>query len=384
MSNEQSVEEGELELFRDSIRRILNDLVAPHYDDWEKAGITPREVWNKLGDAGLLCVDMPEEYGGYGAPFEFSVAVCEEMSRLGFASLAGSVAVHSDIVAPYLLRIGTEEQKKRWLPALIKGEIVGAIGMTEPNTGSDLQAIRTTALREGDHYRVNGSKIFISNGQHAGLLILAAKTDPQAGGRGTSLLLVDTTLPGFERGRNLEKMGQHSADTSELFFNDLMLPKDALLGVEGEGFLYLVANLPRERLLIATNALVASEAALEWTIEYVLQRKAFGQSLASFQNTRFKLAEMKTKLVVHRAFVERCMADFAEDKLDATTAAMAKLSTTELQGKVMDTCLQFFGGYGYMTEFPIARAYTDARVQRIYGGTSEIMKELVARSLVGK
>lgn len=384
MINDQQVDPAALELFRVTVRRVLQEQVSPHYDQWEAEGITPRELWNQLGEAGLLCVDVPEEYGGYGAPFEFSVAICEEMSRLGFASLAGSVAVHSDIVAPYIQRIGSEEQKQRWLPAMVRGDMVGAIGMTEPNTGSDLQAIRTTALREGDHYLVNGSKIFISNGQHAGLLILAAKTDPTAGGRGMSLLLVDTGLTGFERGRNLHKLGQHSADTSELFFKDLRVPLDALLGEEGAGFSYLVANLPRERLLIATNALVAAEAALEWTIAYVLERKAFGQALASFQNTRFKLAEMKTELTVHRAFVDRCTDDYAQGKLDATTAAMAKLSTTELQGRVIDACLQFFGGYGYMMEYPIARAYADARVQRIYGGTSEIMKELVARSLVGK
>jgi alkylation response protein AidB-like acyl-CoA dehydrogenase len=378
------IDPAELNLFRDNVRRFLADNVEPHYEKWEKAGIMPRSLWNQLGDAGLLCVDQPEEYGGIGAPFEFSMVIVEEAARMGFLALASNLTVHSDIAAPYILHLGTEAQKKRWLPKMASGEVVGAIGMTEPGAGSDLQGIKTSALRDGDHYVVNGSKTFITNGQHADLVVLATKTDPKAGAKGTTLLLFDCKLPGFKRGRNLDKIGLHSADTSELFFDNVRVGADAVLGKVGGGFGHLVDELPRERLGIAVGAVGHAQGALEKTIEYVTTRKAFGTTLASFQNTRFELAKIKTDIEVHRAFVEKCNALYRERKLDVPTAAMVKLATTELQGRVADACLQLFGGYGYMTEYPISRYFVDARIQRIYGGTSEIMKEVIARSLVGK
>jgi alkylation response protein AidB-like acyl-CoA dehydrogenase len=379
-----AVDPAELELFRDTVRRFFSEHVEPHYPAWEKAGIMPRELWHKMGSAGLLCVDMPEEYGGMGAPFEFSMLVQGEAARMGFMALSSNLTVHSDIAAPYILHIGTEAQKQRWLPQMARGEVVGAIGMTEPGAGSDLQGIRTSALRDGDDYVINGSKIFITNGQHADLIVLATKTDPKAGAKGTTLFLFDTHLPGFKRGRNLDKIGQHAADTSELFFDNVRVGADAVLGKVGGGFGHLVDELARERLAIAVSAVEHAQGALDRTIEYVTTRKAFGTAIASFQNTRFELAKIKTDIEVHRAFVEKCGALYRESKLDATTAAMAKLATTELEGRVTDACLQLFGGYGYMVEYPISRYFVDARIQRIYGGTSEIMKEIIARSLVGR
>jgi len=298
--------------------------------------------------------------------------------------LATNVSIHSDIVIPYLLHLGTEEQKQQWLPKMLTGDVVGAIAMTEPNAGSDLAGIRTTAKAEGEHYRINGSKIFITNGQHADLVIVAAKTDQQKGSKGMSLFLVDTTLPGYSRGRKLDKMGQHAGDTSELFFDNLVVPKSAILGQAGEGFIHLMNELPRERLIIAIMGLGAADGALEWTIDYVQQRKAFGKSISDFQNTRFKLAEMKTAIELNRAFINQCIDQYIHGTLNTTMASMAKLAATELQGRVTDECVQLFGGYGYMSEYPISRAYVDARVQRIYGGSSEIMKEIIARSLVGR
>jgi acyl-CoA dehydrogenase len=297
---------------------------------------------------------------------------------------ASNLTVHSDIAAPYILHLGTEEQKRQWLPKMASGECIGAIAMTEPGAGSDLQGMKTSALADGDHYLVNGSKTFITNGQHAGVVVLAAKTDPKAGAKGTTLLLVDTTLPGFKRGRNLEKIGLHSADTSELFFDNLRVPQSAVLGRVGNGFGHLIDELPRERLVLAVSAIGHAQGALEKTIEYVTSRKAFGSPIASFQNTRFELARMKTELEIHRAFTEKCVRLYAESKLDVPTAAMVKLATTEMEGRVTDGCLQLFGGYGYMAEYPISRYYVDARIQRIYGGTSEIMKEVIARSIVGR
>ncbi len=375
---------SELELFRDNIVRFLKDAVEPHYEAWEHAGIMPRALWNQLGEAGLLCVDLPEEYGGSGASFEFSMAIIEEASRLGFGALASNLTVHSDIAAPYVLHLGTAEQKQRWLPKMARGEAVGAIGMTEPGAGSDLQGIKTSALPDGDGYVINGAKTFITNGQHCDFVVLATKTDPKAGAKGTTLFMLDASLPGFKRGRNLDKIGLYSADTSELFFDGVKVPAGAVLGRIGNGFGHLVDELPRERLGIAVGAVGAAQGALERTIEYVTTRKAFGQPIAAFQNTRFELARMKTDLEVHRAFVEKCSALYAEGRLDVPTGAMAKLAATEMQGRVADGCLQLFGGYGYMSEYPISRYYVDARVQRIYGGTSEIMKEVIARSLVGR
>jgi acyl-CoA dehydrogenase len=375
---------AELELFRDNVVRFLREEVEPHYDAWEKAGMFPADLYRRLGENGLLCVDMPEEYGGMGAPFEFSMVVIEEVARLGFLSLASNLSVHSDIAAPYILHLGTETQKQKYLPRMASGACIGAIGMSEPGAGSDLQAIKTSALAEDGDYVINGSKTFITNGQHAGVVILATKTDPRAGAKGTTLFTLDTSLPGFKRGRNLEKVGQHAADTSELFFDNIRVSADEVLGTVGGGFGHLIDELPRERLALAVSAVGHAQGALEKTVEYVTQRKAFGQPIASFQNTRFELAKCKTDIELHRAFVEKCNALYAEAKLDVTFAAMVKLATTEMEARVTDACLQLFGGYGYMAEYPISRYWTDARIQRIYGGTSEIMKEVVARSLVGR
>ena len=372
-----TVETEELELFRDTVVRFLKDKVEPHYDQWERDGILPRELYLEMGEAGLLCVDQPEEYGGIGAPFQFSCVVVEEAARLGFLALASNLTVHSDIAAPYILHLGTEEQKRKYLPKMASGECIGAIGMTEPGAGSDLQGIKTTATPDGDDYLISGSKTFITNGQNAGVVVLATKTDPKAGAKGTTLFTVETGLPGFKRGRNLEKAGLQSADTSELFFDNVRVPKSEILGRIGGGFGHLIDELPRERLVLAVSAVGHAQGALEKTIEYVTQRKAFGQPIASFQNTRFVLATCKTDIEVHRAFVEKCNAQYAEGKLDVPTAAMIKLATTEMEGRVTDACLQLFGGYGYMAEYPISRYWADARIQRIYGGTSEIMKEVM-------
>ena len=379
-----TVNAEELSLFRDTVVRFLKDNVEPHYEQWEKDGILPKDLYLKMGEAGLLCVDLPEEYGGIGAPFEFCCVVVEEAARMGFLALASNLTVHSDIAAPYILHLGTEAQKQKYLPKMATGECIGAIGMTEPGTGSDLQGIKTNATLDGDHYVINGSKTFITNGQNAGVVVLAVKTDPKAGGKGTTLFTVETNLPGFKRGRNLEKIGLHSADTSELFFDNVRVHKDEVLGRLGGGFGHLIDELPRERLVLAVSAVGHAQGALEKTIEYVTTRKAFGQPIAAFQNTRFELAKIKTDIEVHRAFVEKCNAQYADGQLDVPTAAMIKLATTEMEGRVTDACLQLFGGYGYMTEYPISRYWADARIQRIYGGTSEIMKEVIARSLVGR
>jgi acyl-CoA dehydrogenase len=375
---------AEMQLFRDTVVRFFNDEVEPHYAQWEKEGIFPKELYLKMGENGLLCVDMPEEYGGMGAPFEFSMVVLEEAARMGYLALASNLSVHSDIAAPYILHLGSEQQKQKYLPRMASGECIGAIGMSEPGAGSDLQGIKTSALPDGDSYLINGSKTFITNGQHAGVVVLATKTDPKQGAKGTTLFTFDTSLPGFKRGRNLEKVGLHAADTSELFFDNVKVAADEVLGKVGGGFGHLIDELPRERLALAVTAVGHAQGALERTVEYVSQRKAFGQPIASFQNTRFELAKCKTDIEVHRAFVEKCNALYAEGKLDVPHAAMIKLSTTEMEGRVTDACLQLFGGYGYMTEYPISRYWQDARIQRIYGGTSEIMKEVIARSLVGR
>lgn len=379
------MENSELELFRDNVRRFFAENVEPHYEQWEKAGRVPPEFYLKMADQGLLCVDLPEEYGGIGAPFEFSVAVLEECSRMGFMSLASNLSVHSDIATPYILHLGSEEQKRKYLPRMARGECIGAIGMTEPGAGSDLQGIKTSALPEGDeHYLINGSKTFITNGQNAGVVVLATKTDPKLGARGTTLFTVESSLKGYSRGRNLDKVGQYAADTSELFFDNVRVHKSEILGRSGGGFGHLVDELPRERLVLGAMAVAHAQGAMEKTIEYVTQRKAFGSLIASFQNTRFELAKIKTEIEVHRAFVEKCARLYGEKKLDVATAAMVKLATSEMEGRVTDACLQLFGGYGYMTEYPISRYWTDARIQRIYGGTSEIMKEVIGRSLVGR
>ena len=374
----------DLEFFRDNVRKFLDREIAPRYAEWEKTGLVPRDVWRQFGDAGLLCVDTPEAYGGHGAPFAYSCVVTEEICRRGFGGLGANIAVHSDIVSQYILHLGTEEQKLRYLPKLASGDSVGAIAMTEPGAGSDLQGIKTTAARDGDGYRINGSKTFITNGQNADVVITFAITDPAAGSRGKSLFLVDTSLAGFSRGRNLDKIGQHCGDTSELFYNDVRVRADALLGVPGNGFGHLIDELPRERLALSIGAVAAAEGALALAIDHVGTRKAFGQTLASLQNVRFELAQAKTDIALAKAFVGHCARLFADGKLDPPTAAMCKLASTENQFRVADRCLQLFGGYGYMSEYPISRYFVDARVQRIYGGTSEIMKEVIARSLLGR
>ena len=380
-----AVDAAELELFRDNVIRFFAENVEPHYEQWEKDGKFPASLYTDMGANGLLCVDLPEQYGGAGAPFEFSMVVLEEAARMGFLALASNLSVHSDIAAPYILHLGTEFQRQKYLPKMASGECIGAIGMSEPGAGSDLQGIKTSALPDGEGgYVINGSKTFITNGQHAGVVVLATKTDPKSGAKGTTLFTFDTSLPGFKRGRNLDKIGLHSADTSELFFDNVKISADEVLGRVGGGFGHLVDELPRERLALAVTAVGHAQGALEKTIKYSMERKAFGNPIASFQNTRFELAKCKTDVEVHRAFVEKCSALYATAKLDVPTAAMVKLSTTEMEGRVTDACLQLFGGYGYMTEYPISRYWADARIQRIYGGTSEIMKEVIARSLVGR
>jgi acyl-CoA dehydrogenase len=374
----------ELQDFRANVRRFVRREVEPHTAKWERDHIVPLEVWRALGEGGLLCVDVPAIYGGTGADIRFSAVVLEELTRANAGGLCTGVMVHSDIVAPYVVHHGTELQKQAWLPRLISGEIVGAIAMTEPAAGSDLKAIRTQARRNGSGWLLNGQKTFISNGQNAGLVITATKTSADAGARGISLFLVDTSLRGYRRGRNLHKVGQHMADTSELFFDDVLVQPEALLGTEGGGFAILMSELPRERTMIAVIAQAAAEAAFDWTVGHVREREAFGKPLAALQNTRFKLAELRTELDVGRPFIDQCMSELAARRLDAVHAAKAKYWMTELQGRACELGVQLHGGYGYMAEYPIARAWADARVQRIYGGANEVMLEIVARSFLGR
>ncbi|MCP5083499.1 MAG: acyl-CoA dehydrogenase [Alphaproteobacteria bacterium] len=376
----------ELSIIRESVRKFIAAEIEPHYETWESDGIVPRQIWNKLGEQGFLAPDMPEGYGGFDGSYEHIAVVIEEFARQGYSTIAGTMlGVHSGIVAHYILNNGTEEQKQRYLPGMASGEIVAAIAMTEPAAGSDLQGIKTTAKPDGNGYVINGSKTFISNGQHCDVVIVVAKTDPEApGSKGTSLLFVDQDAKGFSRGRNLDKIGLHSSDTSELFFDNVRVTGDAVLGGLNNGFPVLMNELPRERLTLATCALAAVEGALQWTINYVQERETFGQPIAKFQNTRFKIAEMATEARSLRAFIDECTRLLSNGQLDTATASMAKLKATELQGEVTDGCLQLFGGYGYMREFPISRAFVDARVQRIYGGTSEIMKEIIARDVLGR
>jgi acyl-CoA dehydrogenase len=374
----------EMTLFRDMARRAFEQEIAPHYEEWEEQHMVPRQLWNTLGAAGLLCPDMPEEYGGAGATPHVTLAMIEELSRMGFGGFASGYGIHSNIVAPYILNFGSDSQKQHWLPKMVSGEAVGALAMTEPGAGSDVQGIRTNAVRDGDEWVLNGSKIFITNGIHADLVIVAAITDPGKGAKGTSLFLVDTTLEGFARGKKIEKIGQHTSDTAELFFSDVRLPADALLGEENKGFVIMMTELPRERLGIAAQAVASAEGALDLTVEYVKERKAFGATVGSFQNTRFKLADVKTEIAINRAYYEKCADDYARGEMTTDQAAILKLASCEMQCKVIDDCLQLFGGYGYTVEYPISRFYTDARIQRIYGGTSEIMRDLVARTMLGK
>ena len=380
-----SDERAELALFSQSLDRFCTDRIEPFYRDWERAGQVPRELFAQMGEQGFLCADVPEAYGGVGASVNFSFAVIEVLSRRGYAGFVGGLQVHTDIIPPYLLHFGTEAQRQHWLPRMVSGEAIAAIGMTEPGAGSDLKNIRTHARRDGDSYVINGSKIFISNGQNADLIVLAAKTDPAAGAKGVSLFLVDTTTPGFSRGRRLEKIGQHAGDTSELFFEDMRVPADALLGgVEGQGFVQMMRELPRERLIIGVQGVHAARGALDVTLDYVKERQAFGQAVAQFQNTRFTLAQVATEIAAGEAFLNAGVAAYLRGELSPEAASAIKLHASELFSRVSDQCLQLFGGYGYMAEYPISRFWTDSRVLRIYGGTSEIMKELVARALLGR
>jgi acyl-CoA dehydrogenase len=370
------------EAFRDAFRRFMGAEIAPHHDAWEDQGFVDREVWHKAGANGYLCMTMPEAYGGAGADKLFSVIQMEELSAGGFSGIGYSL--HSEIVAPYLLHYGTEEQKARYLPKLASGEMVGAIAMSEPAAGSDLQGVKTTALDQGDHYLLNGSKTFITNGWHADLVIVVAKTDPGAGAKGTSLLLVERGMEGFAKGKRLKKLGMKAQDTSELFFDNVKVPKANLLGGAAHlnrGFICLMEQLPWERLQIAIGAVANAQAVIDQTVAYVKERKVFGQPVANYQNTRYTLAELQTEVQVARVFVDRCTELLLKDQLDTATASMAKYWTTDLQCKVADECLQLHGGYGYMWEYGVTRAYADARVQRIYGGTNEIMKELISRQM---
>jgi acyl-CoA dehydrogenase len=371
---------AEHELFRDQVRRFIAAEIAPRHAEWEKAGIVSRDVWLKAGEAGFLCTAVPEEYGGAGGDFLYGAIMVEEMARAG--TTGPTFYLQSEIIAPYLVRYGTEEQKRRWLPGMARGEVIAALGMSEPSGGSDLAAMRTTAIRDGDDYVVNGQKVFITAGHNADVVMLACKTDPKAGARGVSLLLVETDRPGFVRGRMLEKLGCKAQDTAELFFQDMRIPAANLLGQEGRGFHQLMQELPQERLVQAIRAVASSEAALEWTTDYAVQRRMFGQTLADFQNTRFKLAEMRADILAQRVFTDRCIELHLKQELTAVDAAMLKLTTVELQGRVMDQCLQLFGGWGYMWEFPIARAFADARMARIGGGAVEVMKEIISRDML--
>ena len=374
----------ELTLFRDMARRALEQEISPHIEEWEQEHAIPRTLWNRLGEGGLLCPDIDEHYGAAGASPLVTFAMIEEISRLGFGGIASGYGIHSNIVAPYIAHFGSEEQRQEWLPLMVTGEVVGALAMTEPGAGSDVQGIRTQAVRDGDDWVLNGSKIFITNGVHADLVIVAAITDPGKGAKGTSLFLVDTNLPGFQRGKKIEKIGQHTSDTAELFFQDVRLPGASLLGELNQGFVIMMTELPRERLGIAAQAVASAEGAMDLTVDYVQERRAFGQSVATFQNTRFTLASVKTEIAINRAFYEKCADAYTRDELSAEDAAMLKYASTEMQCKTIDDCLQLFGGYGYTAEYPISRFYTDARIQRIYGGTSEIMREVVARSILGR
>ncbi len=371
----------DVDIFADAVGKFCEKELAPHVEAWEKAEIVDRDVWFKAGEAGLLCRSMPEEYGGGGGTFAHEAALIDQFGKKGITGFGASL--HNAIVAPYIYHYGTEEQRQRWLPKMATGELVGAIAMTEPGTGSDLQNIKATAKLDGNEYVINGSKTFITNGQTANLIIVVCKTDPTAGAKGTSLILVETDeAEGFRRGRNLDKVGLKSQDTSELFFDNVRVPTSNLLGEEaGKGFIQLMQQLASERLQIGLQGVAMMEAAIEHTVAYVKERKAFGQAVMDFQNTQFKLAEAKTKTTVARVFVDYCTGLLLEGKLDAATASMAKYWVSDAQCEVVDECLQLHGGYGYMNEYPIARMYRDARVQKIYGGTNEIMKVLISRTL---
>jgi alkylation response protein AidB-like acyl-CoA dehydrogenase len=380
MPDKPSIYIQEHEDFRHAVREFLEREVVPHHDQWEKDGQVSREVWTKAGAQGLLCFDVDEEYGGAGVQdFRYNMVVAEEISRVGASGLG--FPVHTDVIVPYVSSLGTDEQKRRWLPGLVSGDLISAIAMTEPGAGSDLQGIRTSAVDKGDHYVLNGSKTFISNGIMSDLVIVVARTNPDAGHQGISLLVVERGMDGFERGRNLEKVGLKAQDTAELFFDNVHVPKENLLGEEGSGFISLMNNLPQERVSIAAIAVAACEHVLQLCLDYAKEREAFGRPIGKFQHNRFLLAEMATEVHIARVFVNDCVLKLNAGEVDTSLASMAKWWTTELQKKVVDQAVQLFGGYGYMMEYPVARAFVDSRIQTIYGGTTEVQKEIIGRML---
>ncbi|WP_342806348.1 acyl-CoA dehydrogenase family protein [Alteromonas sp. M12] len=369
----------EHEFFRDTVKKFAEKEIIPNLEAWDEAGGVDRKLWNTLGEMGFLCTNINENYKGAGCDRLFSMILLEELAPFG--GLGVSIAMHSDIVAPYIQRYGSESLKQKYLPKMASGEFIGALAMTEPGAGSDVKSIRTTAVKQGEHYIINGSKTFISNGYESGVVIVVAKTDPTLGAKGVSLFVIDESMQGFEKGSKLKKIGMKAQDTAELFFNDMKVPVENLLGEENKGFFYLMEELAWERLQIAISAVACAKDAYERTVEYTKERKVFGQSVASFQNTKFKLAEMKSEIQIGQVFVDRCMELVLDNKLTADTVSMAKYWCSDLQCKVVDECVQLHGGYGYMQEYPVARAWVDARAQRIYGGTNEIMKELISRSI---
>ena len=376
---ERTLFREEHNIFRESVRKFVEREIVPYHVQWEEDGIVPRELWLRAGAEGLLCCTVPEDYGGLGLEYLFDVIVFEELWRVG-ASGPGFL-IHTDLVATYILSFGTEEQKRKWLPKMVTGEAIGSLGMTEPHAGSDLKAIRTKAVREGDEFVINGQKVFISNGQLCDILVLATKTDSSAGAHGITLFLVEGDRPGFARGRNLAKLGMKAQDTSELFFDNVRVPASNVLGEEGRGFQQMMTKLAQERLAQAIRSATVTETVIEWTVDYTAQRNAFGKTIADFQNTQFVLADLKTKSTLGRVFTDKCIELFIEGKLDAVDAAMAKMYLSELHCDAVDKCLQLFGGWGYMWEYPITRAYADARIVKIAGGSVEIMKTIIARDM---
>ena len=379
---ERTIFDEEHEMFRKAYRTFLEREVAPHRDEWTEAEIVPPSVFAKAGESGFLAMPVPEQYGGAGIDdFRYSLIITEELCAADLLPHGLGMTLHTDVCLPYFLEYGNDEQKARWLPGIASGELITAVAMTEPGIGSDLASMTTSAIRDGDTYVVNGSKTFITNGINADLVLVAAKTDPSQKHKGMSIIVLERGMEGFERGRNLDKVGMHAQDTAELFFTDVRVPVENRIGEEGEGFMLLVKNLPQERLSIAATGIAHARAMLAWTREYAAERTAFGQPIGSFQNSRFKLAEMETEITIGEAFIDQCVLALNEGTLTAETAAMAKWWCTELQKRVADTCVQLHGGYGYMNEYPIARAYVDARITSIYGGTTEIMKEIIGRSM---
>jgi len=376
---ERTLFREEHHMFRETVRKFVEKEIVPYHAQWEKDGVVPRELWLKAGAQGMLCCTVPEEYGGLGLDYLFDVIVFEELWRAG-ASGPGFI-IHTDLVATYILSFGTEAQKRKFLPKMVSGEWIGSLGMTEPHAGSDLKAIKTRAVRDGDDYVINGQKVFISNGQLCDVLVLATKTDSQAGAKGVTLFLVEGNREGFKRGKNLAKIGMHAQDTSELFFDNVRVPRENMLGEEGQGFVLMMTKLPQERLAQAIRSAMVAETVIDWTVDYTMNRQAFGQSIFDQQNTQFTLAALKAEATAIRVFTDKCIELFMAGKLDSVDAAMAKLLASELHCKVVDQCLQFFGGWGYMWEMPIARAYADARVTKIAGGSVEVMKLIIARRM---